>query len=142
METTITTSPGAAIGNENDTLPAAWRVAEGFEQVTPSSITKTFSNHGINSSLIIQMQHLQELALAINLQGNHLIHLDLFGTRHDTQKLTLAGCPREPGWVGRGRVPRRLINIPAGGDEMALRDVEANIANAIDDLMVLLEDHQ
>ncbi|MDI5890638.1 hypothetical protein [Halomonas rhizosphaerae] len=111
---------------------------------TAQRMIGTFATHGITSGMLVQLQHLQELALAINLQGQHLIHLDLFGQRSGVQQLTIAGCARENHWrPGIERTPRYLIEIPAGGDEMVLRDVQAELGNAAADLMQLLgEDAQ
>ncbi|WFM72920.1 hypothetical protein [Halomonas sp. CKK8] len=108
---------------------------------TAQRVIATFRDHGIQSSLLVQLQHLQELALAINLQGRHLIHMDLFGMRSGVQQLTIAGCAQEDHWrPGIERTPRYLIEIPAGGDEAALREVRARLGDAAADMMLLLEE--
>lgn len=111
------------------------------QTTTAQRMISTFAAHGITSSLLVQLQHLQELALAINLQGEHLIHIDLFGQRNGTQELTVAGCPAATHWrPGIKRTPSYAIQIPAGGDETAVREAQALMANAAADLMALLEE--
>ncbi|MCL7938794.1 hypothetical protein M8009_00560 [Halomonas sp. ATCH28] len=111
------------------------------QTTTAQRMIGTFAANGITSAMLVQLQHLQELALAINLQGQHLIHFDLFGQRNGVQQLTIAGCRRDSHWrPGIERTPRHLIEIPAGGDATVLGEVQVQLGNAAAELMQLLEE--
>lgn len=111
------------------------------QTTTAQRMIGTFAAHGITSGMLVQLQHLQELALAIQLKGSHLIHVDWFGLASGEMVLTIAGCNREDRWrVGSHQVARHRIEIPQGGDAEALREVQAKLGDAAADLMALLEE--
>lgn len=108
---------------------------------TAQRVIATFRDHGIQSSLLLQLQHIQELALAIQLKGDYLIHQEMFGLASGEMVFSIAGCKREDRWrVGSQHVTRRSIEIPPGGDAEALRKVQAQLADAAADLMALLRE--
>ncbi|APC45923.1 hypothetical protein QHH_11 [Halomonas phage QHHSV-1] len=148
---TITTAPGAAIGAETDTLPA--KVAQlpgqhgaeraptttGTVVTTAQRVAETYDKHGISPALVIQLQHIQELALAINLQGRYHISTSLMGLSGH-QDFSILGKTVEAEWTDKpSAIQARWVDIRPG-DDAAMREAHARLANAAADLMALLEE--